>query len=318
MRKLVAAAAVIALTATMAQAEPNKGNGNGNKGGAEKAQKANGNGNGNGGNKAQGNGHANSKAQQRKSGSAKQAEKAQANFNGQKAVNAAKPANYKSNGAGKDNARRDVVRIGNGNDRGEVRYGGSFSQLVDGCPPGLAKKRNGCTPPGLAKQGNDGRGYYRPDYFGFSSFGDGRYLYNDGYLLRLGNNGGVSGYIPLLGGALTLGNPWPTSYRSYPASDYYVDYYNLGSRNDYRYADNVIYRVDPESAAISSIVALLTGDDFSVGQRVPSGYDVYNVPSAYRDRYYDTPEANYRYSDGYVYRIDPRTQLVAAAIELLL
>jgi hypothetical protein len=50
---------------------------------------------------------------------------------------------------------------------------------------------------------------------------------------------------------------------------------------------------------------------------MPRGYDVYNVPSAYRDRYYDTPEANYRYSDGYVYRVDPQTQLVAAAIDLL-
>ena len=51
---------------------------------------------------------------------------------------------------------------------------------------------------------------------------------------------------------------------------------------------------------------------------MPRGYDVYNVPYTYRDRYYDTPDNMYRYSDGYVYRVDPETRLVAAAIELLI
>ena len=50
---------------------------------------------------------------------------------------------------------------------------------------------------------------------------------------------------------------------------------------------------------------------------MPVGYDVYNVPYAYRDRYYDTPDAWYRYSDGYIYEVDPETQLIAAVIELL-
>jgi len=44
---------------------------------------------------------------------------------------------------------------------------------------------------------------------------------------------------------------------------------------------------------------------------------VYNVPYGYRDQYYDTPDALYRYSDGYVYQVDPETRLIAAAIELL-
>lgn len=192
--------------------------------------------------------------------------------------------------------------------------------LIDGCPPGLAKKRNGCLPPGQAKKrDNRWNGYdYRPRLFGLSNYGSGRYFYNDGYLMRLGGNGGVSGYIPLLGGALAIGNPWPTSYDSYAVPDYYVDYYDLGPVSSYRYADNVIYRVDPGDAAIMSVAALLTGDQFTVGQPMPMGYDVYNVPYAYRDRYYDTPDAMYRYSDGYVYRVDPTTQLVAAAIDLLI
>lgn len=198
--------------------------------------------------------------------------------------------------------------------------------LIDGCPPGLAKKRNGCQPPGQARKnrGNWDRYYdrsifgysYRPRLFGLTNYGSGNYYYNDGYLLRRSGSD-ISGYIPLLGGALATGNPWPQSYDYFPVSEYHVDYYNLGSRDRYRYADNVIYRVDPEDAAIRSVAALLTGDDIAIGQPMPRGYDVYNVPYGYRDRYYDTPEANYRYSDGYVYQIDPTTQLVAAAIDLL-
>jgi hypothetical protein len=38
---------------------------------------------------------------------------------------------------------------------------------------------------------------------------------------------------------------------------------------------------------------------------------------AYRDRYYDTPDASYRYNDGYIYRADPTTQLITAVIDAL-
>lgn len=187
------------------------------------------------------------------------------------------------------------------------------------CPPGLAKKNNGCMPPGLARKDDRYRfANYRPDWWGLSSLGlgDGRYFYEDGYLMRL-NGDRVSGFIPLLGGALSIGNPWPSYYAPQPIPPYYADYYGLGPVSNYRYADNVLYRVDPESAAITSIAALLTGDDIRVGQPMPMGYDVYNVPYPYRSQYLDGPTANYRYSDGYVYQVDPETRLVAAAIELL-
>ena len=191
-----------------------------------------------------------------------------------------------------------------------------------GCPPGLAKKANGCQPPGQAKKSTAaiGRwnGYeFRPGLFGLNNYASGSYFYRDGYLLRRGESGNIAGYIPLLGGALSIGNAWPSTYESYALPDYYVDFFDLGPVSSYRYADNVIYRVDPKDAAITSVPALLTGDEFTIGRPMPSGYDVYNVPYSYRDRYYDTPEAWYRYSDGYVYRIDPETQLVAAAIDLL-
>ena len=67
---------------------------------------------------------------------------------------------------------------------------------------------------------------------------------------------------------------------------------------------------------IQSIVALLAGD-LAVGQPLPANYGVYNVPLAYRDRYYDTPDAIYRYNDGYIYRADPTTQLVTAVIDAI-
>jgi hypothetical protein len=183
--------------------------------------------------------------------------------------------------------------------------------LIDGCPPGLAKKNNGCQPPGQAMQRT-----YSTDWWGLPGLGSGPYVYDSGYLYRM-NGAGVAGYIPLLGGALTVGNIWPRSYAPLPVPQYYVDYYDLGPVGGYRYADNVLYRVDPTTAAITSVAALLTGDNILIGSPMPPGYGVYNVPYPYRAQYVDGPNAWYRYSDGYVYQVDPTTQLVTAAIDLL-
>jgi hypothetical protein len=181
---------------------------------------------------------------------------------------------------------------------------------IDGCPPGLAKKHNGCRPPGLARQRT-----YRPEWWGLAGL-TGPYAYDDGYLLRL-DGGDVAGYVPLLGGALSPGEIWPSAYPSLPVPDYYAHYYDLGPPDSYRYADDVFYRVDPGTSAITSIAGLLTGDQFRIGSPLPAGYDVYNVPYPYRGEYLDGPDARYRYSDGYIYRVDPTTQLVTAPIDLL-
>lgn len=207
-----------------------------------------------------------------------------------------------------DDGRRHFSRPGA---RPAFNFASLRRGLIPGCPPGLAKKANGCTPPGLARER-----IRPPDWWGLRSLGSGTYYYRDGYLVRL-NGGAVSGYVPLFGGALAVGNPWPADYAPMPVPAYYVDYYDLGTPDRYRYADDVLYRVDPKTSAITSIAALLTGDDFAIGAPVPEGYDVYNVPYPYRRQYADGPDAWYRYSDGYVYQIDPATRLVTAAIELI-
>ncbi|HTI31373.1 MAG TPA: hypothetical protein VL405_04510 [Sphingomonas sp.] len=57
---------------------------------------------------------------------------------------------------------------------------------------------------------------------------------------------------------------------------------------------------------------------YRIGQRWPSGYGAYNLPYSYRTRYTDNRNAYYRYSDGYIYQIDPRTQIIRQVISALL
>jgi hypothetical protein len=185
--------------------------------------------------------------------------------------------------------------------------------LIAGCPPGLAKRNNGCMPPGQERQllrarydtlwGRPSDGFF--------------YRYGDGYLYRYDRQGGLLGYLPALGGILAAGNPWPAQYRYEPTPSYYTRYYGLNDPYDYRYADGVIYGVDPRTQGIERVVALTTGQPILVGQPMPYGYDVYNVPYGYRTQYYDTPNSYYRYNDGYLYQVDPTTRLVQAIIQLL-
>jgi hypothetical protein len=54
-----------------------------------------------------------------------------------------------------------------------------------------------------------------------------------------------------------------------------------------------------------------------VGDLLPSGYDAYNVPLDYRDTYYDTPDAMYRYADNSIYQVDPQSRMIEEVISLL-
>lgn len=202
---------------------------------------------------------------------------------------------------------RPVVYFRRDDDRG----------LIAGCPPGLAKRNNGCLPPGQARQIARAALADRYEWLWRSRGDESRYRYDDGYLYRMNPQGSLLGYLPVLGGALAPGAVWPSQYAYQPAPDYYASYFGLPQGRDYRYADGALYGVDPQTQTISQVAALLTGQNLSLGQPLPPGYDVYNVPYAYRNQYADNANAMYRYNDGYVYQADPKTQLITAVIQLL-
>jgi len=261
--------------------------------------------------------------------------------------------------------------------------------LMDGCPPGLAKKNNGCLPPGQAKKllgqplstvaqmaalsalPQSVRSLYPEtnDYY---------YRYGDGYVYRVNRqNDLVSSLIPLLGGGLMPGQTYPANYYNngyvpsyfdafYPSTPnldyryaygntyavnpytglvedvipnygygygvgqalpagygYYnvpYDYRNLYANtadSNYWYAPGAIYQVDPKTQLITSVASLLA-PGLNIGQQLPAGYGAYNVPLGYRDQYYDTADAWYRYNNGNIYQVDPTTQLVTAVVASLL
>ena len=241
----------------------------------------------------------------------------------------------------RDDDRRDY-RDRRDDDRRDYRDGRDGLRLVgydrdrgfnDGCPPGLAAKNNGCLPPGQAKKlvgralpaafassllPAAYRAYYpdNDDYY---------YRSGDGLIYRIARSSGyVDGYSPLWGYGVDYepdyyypGEAYPLDYVSfYNVPTPYQSYYQDNDDWLYRYGDGGIYQVDRSSGLVESIVALLAGD-LGVGQPLPAGYDVYNVPYAYRDEYQDTPDHWYRYNDGYIYQVDPKTRLIQAVIQAL-
>ena len=325
MRKLLSTIALAALATAAVHADPGggKGQGGGKENGDAKEQ---------GGGRDKG-GYEQAKGQDKREGEGQS--KSDSRGQSKSADRAADRGGNKQSGQDRSDDRRDIAAPGNKQGRFEQRGDndqGSFGRdqgddgprlswrdydrrgLINGCPPGLAKKNNGCMPPGQAKK--NGYDRYDANWWGLRGLNNlSGYRYIDGNLVRLTPGGAVMGYYPLLGGALAAGNRWPSAWQPTPLSPYYSNYYGLG--DDYRYFDGAIYRVDPSTSAIQSVAALLTGDTFNIGQRMPTGYSAYNVPYQYRDRYADGPDANYRYNDGYVYKTDPTTQLIVAAIELL-
>jgi hypothetical protein len=223
----------------------------------------------------------------------------------------------------------------------DLRRGGdtTFNDVRDGdrrfagfgsanCPPGLAKK--GCMPPGQAKKAFNLGQQVQPSWFSgynvpsqYSAFypdsADAYYRYSDeGYIYRVNSqNNLVSGLIPLLGGGFAVGQPMPAGYDVYNVPYQYRDDFYDTDDSYYRYGDDAIYEVDPQSGMIESIVALLGGGDLGIGQALPSGYDAYNVPMDYRDDYQDTDESMYRYADGNIYQVDTKTQIIQAIVEML-
>jgi len=126
----------------------------------------------------------------------------------------------------------------------------------------------------------------------------------------------ISGLIPLLGGGFNVGQLMPAGYDVYNLPYQYRNAFQDNDDYSYRYGDNAIYQVDNKTSLIDGIVALL-GGGLNVGQQLPSGYDAYNLPPAYRDRYSDNDENLYRYADGNIYQVDAQSGLIEAIVQML-
>ena len=175
---------------------------------------------------------------------------------------------------------------------------------------------------------------YVPDYYGLNSFYPASYGsyggYGYGYDYDVCNryyggvvyqvecgNGLIQDVVPLYASGYGVGQMLPSSYGYYNVpSQYRSLYYNTGNSN-YWYAPGAIYQYDRSSSLITSVAALLS-PGFTVGQRLPTGYGMYNVPMGYRQTYYDTPNSWYRYNNGNIYQVDPTTQLVTAIVASIL
>ena len=173
---------------------------------------------------------------------------------------------------------------------------------------------------------------YVPNYYGLNSFYPSSYSgfdygygydnlcnrYANGVIYRVDCfTGMVVDVIPLYAGGYGVGQLLPSSYSYYNVPYQYRSMYYDTSDYGYWYAPGAIYQYDPRSSLITSVAALMS-PGFSVGQPLPMGYDVYNVPYAYRATYFDTPNAYYRYNNGYIYQIDPATMLVSAIVASIL
>jgi hypothetical protein len=151
---------------------------------------------------------------------------------------------------------------------------------------------------------------YRSTYYDRD---DAWYRYGDGFIYQVDpSSRRIDARYPIYGAGYDymVGEPWPVAYPGYNVPYGYQALYSDTPEWQYRYADGGIYQVDPTTQVIQALVALVSGQQFGVGQPLPLGYDTYNVPIAYRDQYYDTDDAWYRYADGYVYRVDPANGLI--------
>ena len=151
---------------------------------------------------------------------------------------------------------------------------------------------------------------YRSTYYDRN---DAWYRYGNGFIYQMDPySRQISARYPIYGAGYDymVGQPWPVAYPGYNVPGSYQPLYYDTPQYQYRYANGGIYRVDPTTQVIQALVALVSGQQFGIGQPIPVGYSTYNVPFAYRDRYYDTNDAWYRYANGNVYQVNPMTGLI--------
>ncbi len=347
---LLAGTAALALAAPVAAEKGGKGGGHG-QGGGKPAKVERGGGHGGGGHgggkpaRAERGGHGGGQAMRaaRPQRAERQLFRAERKAE-RRAVRAERPARAERQALRREDRRDDrVVRRGFDDRRDRVfrddrrdrrrpaMWGGEprFVGFGHACPPGLAKKGNGCLPPGQAKKLFARGQRLERDWFegyrvpaAYQSFyydtPDYYYRYDDeGYIYRADRGSDlISAIIPLLGGGFGVGQPLPAGYDVYNVPMQYRDTWYDNDDSLYRYGDNAIYEVDAESGMIEGIVALLAGD-LNVGQALPDGYDAYNLPLDYRDEYPEDEEHLYRYADGNIYQVDAKTQMIQAIVEML-
>ena len=236
--------------------------------------------------------------------------------------------------------RADGVRLADWDDRD--RWDRGFARgLINGCPPGLWMKNNGCLPPGQAKRvigtviptrlrtavlplG------LRPFYADTDDF---YWRYDDGYMYRVDRTSNlIAALLPLIGGGYVPGSMFPTAYSPYYSTgstfptwfgnSYVPDYYGWNAFYpdtpfvDYRYLNGNIYGVDPYTGLIEDVIPTY-GYGYGIGQMLPAGYGYYNVPYQYRSLYYDTPDYNYWYAPGAIYQYDRSSSLITSIAALL-
>jgi hypothetical protein len=163
---------------------------------------------------------------------------------------------------------------------------------------------------------------YVPNYYGLNSFypdyGDTCNRYANGVIYEVDcATGYVENVIPMYASGYGVGQILPSAYSYYNVPTQYRSMYYDTPDYGYWYSPGAIYQYDQRSSMITSVAALMA-PGFTVGQQLPLGYDVYNVPYDYRATYYDTANASYRYNNGYIYQVDPMTQVVTAIVASLL
>ena len=163
--------------------------------------------------------------------------------------------------------------------------------------------------------------YYVPQHYQafYPDTQDDYYRFANGYVYEIDRDTRmIENMVPLMANGYGMGQMLPDSYSAYNVPYQYRDLYADSDDYMYRYAPGAIYQVDPTTRMITAVASLLTGNGLSVGQPMPMGYSTYNVPLAYRDEYYDTPDSWYRYNNGNIYQVDPKTQLVTALIRAII
>ena len=97
----------------------------------------------------------------------------------------------------------------------------------------------------------------------------------------------------------------------------YRSWYRDDDNHFYRSGDGYMYRVSRNSNLVDGIIPLFSsGGYYSPGQQWPDTYDFYNVPQQYRSYYADGGDMNYRYGDGAIYRVNPRSNAIESIVAL--